>query len=384
MKPVNDNLPKPKLQQWLSTFLNRRLTQPFYIGLEIGFSRINLVQMEYQAGKVHMRAISSIPFNCSRESLLSDPNALKGLLKQAYATQPFKGNKVVSCLPAELIRILTITYNHVEGLSDDEAVVSELRERYKNELDHMVVDYMLLRQEDVNAGKRDALVALAPHDKVVAYLDLLTNAGLNVEALDIGPAALTRTVCHTGALLVPEYPSLPNVLLINFGTESSFLTIVWGRRLMLDRLIEFSENRMFTRLKQVLDMPEELIINLLYEQGSNTGKKQNQSDEANQMVTDILRPEINLLLQEINKTLVYMASKTRGKSVDQIYLTGRVARYSGILNLLKAQLNVNVELLDPVEVFAADNSRLKSQNLGTMAGIALTTGLALRGVPERG
>ncbi len=384
MKPVNDNLPKPKLQQWLTTFLNRRFTQPFYIGLEIGFSRINLVQMEYLAGKIHMRAIASIPFTCSRETLLSDPNALKALLKQAYAVQPFKGNKVVSCLPAEHVRILTISYNHVEGHSDDEAVVTELRERYKNELDHMVVDFMSLRQEDSNSGKRDALVALAPHDKVVAYLDLLSNAGLNVEALDIGPAALTRTVCHTGALLVPEYPSLPNVLLINFGAESSFLTIVWGRRLMLDRPIEFSENRMFTRLKQALDMPEELMINLLYEQGVHADKAQNQSDEANQMVTDILRPEINLLLQEINKTLVYMASKTRGKSVDQIYLTGRVSRYAGILNLLKAQLNVKVELLDPVEVFAADNTKLKSQNLGTMAGIALTTGLALRGVPERG
>ena len=384
MKPVNDNLPKPKLHISLSSLFNRLLGQQFYIGLEIGFGRVNLVQMEYLAGKAHMRAIASIPFDCSRETLLADPKALKALLKQAYATQPFKGNTVVSCLPTEHIRIITITYNHVDGQSDDEAVVLELRERYKGELDHMVVDFMSLRQEDTGSGKRDALVALAPHDKVVAYLDLLTNAGLKVEAIDIGPAALTRMVCHTGALLVPQYPSLPNVLLINFGAESSYLTIIWGRRLMLDRPIEFCENRMFTRLKQVLEMPEELIINLLYEQSANSDLIKDQSGEVNQMVTDILRPEINMLLQEINKTLVYMASKTRGKSVDKIYLTGRVSRYPGILNLLQEQLNVSIEMLDPVEIFASEKNKLKNQNLGTMAGIALTTGLALRGVPERG
>ena len=384
MKPVNDNLPKPKLHISLSSLFNRLLGQQFYIGLEIGFGRVNLVQMEYLAGKVHMRAIASIPFDCSRETLLADPKALKALLKQAYATQPFKGNTVVSCLPTEHIRIITITYNHVDGQSDDEAVVLELRERYKGELDHMVVDFMSLRQEDTGSGKRDALVALAPHNKVVAYLDLLTNAGLKVEAIDIGPAALTRMVCHTGALLVPQYPSLPNVLLINFGAESSYLTIIWGRRLMLDRPIEFCENRMFTRLKQVLEMPEELIINLLYEQSANSDLIKDQSGEVNQMVTDILRPEINMLLQEINKTLVYMASKTRGKSVDKIYLTGRVSRYPGILNLLQEQLNVSIEMLDPVEIFASEKNKLKNQNLGTMAGIALTTGLALRGVPERG
>ncbi len=384
MKPVNDNFPKPKLHISLSSLFNRLLGQQFYIGLEIGFGRVNLVQMEYLAGKAHMRAIASIPFDCSRETLLADPKALKALLKQAYATQPFKGNTVVSCLPTEHIRIITITYNHVDGQSDDEAVVLELRERYKGELDHMVVDFMSLRQEDTGSGKRDALVALAPHDKVVAYLDLLKNAGLKVEAIDIGPAALTRMVCHTGALLVPQYPSLPNVLLINFGAESSYLTIIWGRRLMLDRPIEFCENRMFTRLKQVLEMPEELIINLLYEQSANSDLIKDQSGEVNQMVTDILRPEINMLLQEINKTLVYMASKTRGKSVDKIYLTGRVSRYPGILNLLQEQLNVSIEMLDPVEIFASEKNKLKNQNLGTMAGIALTTGLALRGVPERG
>jgi type IV pilus assembly protein PilM len=98
-------------------------------------------------------------------------------------------------------------------------------------------------------------------------------------------------------------------------------------------------------------------------------------------VGEVLRPEINALLQEINKTLVYMASRTRGKSVDKIYLAGRVCNYPGIVTNLGAQLHVPVEKLDPVAVFGAQNTRFAS-DLGTMAGMALTTGLALRGVRE--
>jgi type IV pilus assembly protein PilM len=376
-----------KLQKMLP-LLNGGLANKFCIGLDMGLDRLNLAQMEKINGKVHIRAIASIPYPCSREALQSNPKILKSLLKQAHATQPFKGNRVVSCLPIDQIKIITITYKRTEGQTDAEAVVAELRERYKAELDNLVVDFMTLREEESSNNQRDALVALAPRDKVLAYLDLLTNAGLNVDSLDIGPSALARLVSHTGAIHVPEYPTLPNVLLINFGADSSFLSIIWGRRLMLDRPVEFSENRMFTRMKQVLDMPEELMMRLLYETIPNTDLDANlandKPNEINQMVIEVLRPEITLLLQEINKTLVYMASKTRGKSVDQIYITGRVARYPGILKYLREQLHVAVDILDPVEVFAAEKYRLNDHVLGTMPGIALTTGLALRGVPAHG
>ena len=375
---------KTSLQSLISPLFKNGFGTQFSIGLDVGFDRLNLVQMEYLAGKPHIRAIASIAFTCEREALLNNPKELKALLKQAYAAHPFKGKRVVSCLPVEQMKIITISYKHTEGQTDAEAVVIELRDRYKEELDNLVVDFMTLRQDYSDSVKREALVAVAPRDKVIKYLDWLSNAGLTVDALDIGPAALTRLVCHSGAIHVPDYPKLPNVLLINFGASASFLTIIWGRRLMLDRSIEFSENRMFARMQQVLDMPEPLMIRLLYEGTDDAESPVDSLSEINQMVTEVLRPEINLLLQEVNKTLIYMASKTRGKSVDQIYLTGRVARYTGILNYLREQLHVSVDILDPVEVFASDKYQVNGHTLGTMAGMAMTTGLALRGVPEHG
>jgi type IV pilus assembly protein PilM len=378
MNTAFKDLLKPALQ-WLPNLLPK-LGSRHSIGLYVGHDRLNLVQMKQEADHACIRAIASIPFQCSRDELSHDSQILKGLLKQAYAAQPFKGKHVVSCLPADQIKIITITYKFTEGQPDAVAVVAELRERLKDELDEMVVDFMTLRQEETDSGKREALVALAPREKVVAYLDLLTSAGLKVDALDIGPAALTRLVVHAGAIHTPEFPILPNVLLVNFGTESSFITIIWGRRLMLDRSVEFSENRVFSRLKQVLDMPQELAMRLLYEKDADSYKL----NETEQMVAEVLRPEVAQLLQEINKTLVYMASRSRGKSVDKIYLTGRVARYSGILNYLREQLHVPVEILDPIEVFAAEKCKSHDKSLSTMAGIALTTGLALRGIPEHG
>jgi len=217
MNTVFDKLLKPALD-WLPKVLPG-FGRDLSIGLEMGPDRLNLVQMELVAGRPSIRAIASLPYPCSREELQQHPQRLKLLLKQAYALQPFKGKHVVSCLPTDQIKIITVSYRCGEGQADASAIVAELRERLKGDLDGMVVDFINLRQEETDAGKRDALVAMAPRDKVMAYLDMLTGAGLEVDALDIGPAALARLVSRAGALSTAEFPRLPNMLLRHFGAD---------------------------------------------------------------------------------------------------------------------------------------------------------------------
>jgi type IV pilus assembly protein PilM len=347
------------------------------IGLYLGPDRLNLVQMD-GAARPKLRAMASVAYADSREELQRDPVRVRALLKQAFDAQPFRGKTVVSCLPADQIKIISLTYRQAEGQADEAAVVAELRERLKDELDGMVVDYLPLRKDEGDAAKRDALVALAPRTQVMAYLHLLTDAGLQVDALDIGPAALTRVVKHAGARHFPEFPLMPNALLINFGVESSYLTVIWGRRTVLDRAIEFSENRLFARLKTVLEMPSELATRILCQDGE-LGE---QHRDSRKIIEEVIRPDLALLHQEISKTLVYMASRTRGKSVDSVFLAGPAARYHVVVEGLAQQLKVPVHVLNPIVDFAADNRPDHDLSLGTTAGMALAAGLALRGVPE--
>lgn len=376
------------LQRWINS-LKHTLPKlaggkSLHIGLDLGPDRLNLVQMKLAAGKPTLNALASLPYPCTREELFGQPKILQSLLKTAFAQQPFKGNQVVSNLPADQVKVMTVSYRCAEGQTPTQAIVAELRERLKGELDNLVVDFLMLRLADPDASQQEALVALAPREHVMKHLNLLTDSGLEVLALDIGPTALARLVVHVGARHTPEFPLLPNALLINFGAESSFLTVIWGRRLMLDRAVEFCENRIFKRLKQVLDMPQELAQRLLYPPLAEPQVTPTAPDESEQMLAEVLHPELNLLLQEVNKTLVYMASRTRGKSVDVIFLTGPLACYGGLVHSLSTQLGVPVRRLNPVLEFAENKPLPAQRALGSLTGMALTTGLALRGVPEIG
>lgn len=376
------------LQRWLSPVRNKLAALPggsvLHLGLDLGPDRLNLVQMELVGGRPTLRAMASLPYRCPRSELFGQPKILRSLLKDGFAQQPFKGHRVVSSLPADQVKIMTVSYRRAEGQAPAQAIAAELRERFKDELDKLVVDFSLLRLADPAAGQQEALVALAQREHAMKHLDLLTASGLEVLALDIGPAALARLVIHTGAKHTPEFPLLPNALLINFGAQSSFLTVIWGRRLLLDRAVEFCENRLFKRLEQVLNMPRELAQRLLYAPALATSQEPGPPDESSRMLAEVLYPEMTLLLQEVNKTLVYIASRTRGKSVDLIYLAGPLSCYDGLLHSLSTQLGVPVRRLNPVLEFSDDTRLLGQQALGMAAGMAQTAGLALRGVPELG
>lgn len=357
-----------------------RLTKTPRIGLYVGHEAVNLVQMEDAGQSLRIRAIASLPFPDARESVIHDPKGFKALLQQARSIQPFSGNHVVSSLSSSEVKTSTVIYKRQKGLTDEQALVAELRERMQGELSESVVDFMALRHLDPDVDTGEALVAIAPRKGVMAYLDALTAAGLEVDSLDVGPNALSRLVRHSGSQQWREFPKLPNALLINVGSHSTFLSVIWGRRLILDRPVDFSEKRLLERLVKVLGMPEALALSFLRDM-EQPGE---QAEEARQTALEVLRPEILALQQEINRTLVYMASKTRGKSVDIIFLAGCVARYPSLLKGFQHSLQVPVSVLNPLTLFASGpNAATLDTSLGLRPGVVLATGLALRNIAEQ-
>jgi type IV pilus assembly protein PilM len=83
-------------------------------------------------------------------------------------------------------------------------------------------------------------------------------------ALDIGPAAIARLLAAMQERL------RQSVLLINFGASKSYLTVIWGRRLMLDREIDFGEMQLVDRWRARSGWTAEVALALLREHGIGT------------------------------------------------------------------------------------------------------------------
>ena len=347
------------------------------IGVDFAGERLNLVQITAVVGKPAVQAVASVPYPCAREALLADQRQLKAFVRSALASAPFSGTRVYSALSPNDVRIVPLTVHVPAGQPERQIVARAVREQVDDLGSESVVDYYHVRSVDGDGPEKQVLVALAQQPRVVAYLGVLRSAGLDPVALDIGPAALARLVA---AMQTEDYDQ--SVLLINFGVEKSFLTVVWGRRLMIDREIDFGEAQLSAKLARSLALAPDAARALLHAHGiarRSSGRSDSGLAEADvgRTIREILHPEFMLLSEELGSTQVYVASRTRGRAISRVYINGSAAGYPNIRERIQELIGLPVDMLDPFDAFTGTPTG--SSGKERMQGIALAAGLALRG-----
>ena len=353
------------------------------IGIDFAVDNINLAQLKKTInGDIVLRSCCSINYPQTREELLNSPKNLRPILRQAIKEYGFKGKKIVSSMPSRDVRIFSIHYLKSKNIDDSESILNALRERLDDDVSQYVIDYLPIRSIDKD-GEQLALVALVKHELVISYLELLRQSGLYVEALEIRPAAIKRLVYS-----LYQEQEYKNVLVINFGCDMSYLTIISGRRLLFDQQINFGANVVIEKMSTVLDMPKEKTLDLINKHGFRSENSRNSSqfaysdEDITKTLLDIVRPILEELIEEINRVLIFAASENHGESITKIYLLGSLAHWDGVDNFLTKKLNLLVEALqDPLSKFTNSNSKYSTeyQNAPNMA---IAAGLALRGLVE--
>jgi type IV pilus assembly protein PilM len=303
-------------------------------------------------GGWHLQAAASLPYPAARAELLAAPAELARFVAGALASQPFQGRRVVSALPPSEVRILPLTVHLAQGQSEAQAVAKAAVE-----------------QLGVQPGST-VLVAAADEARVLDYLAMLEAARLEPVALDVGPAAIARLLAALHGSDIGQ-----STMLLNFGSAKSYVTVIWGRRLMLDREIDFGEEQLADAVARALDLPRATATSLLREHGIGGRSAAGAHADLRRAIHEVLHPACLALADELAHTQVYVASRTRGSTISRVYLNGSLARYPGIQARIGELIDVPVHLLDPFGAFANGAADDKE---GIGRALALAAGLALR------
>jgi len=353
------------------------------IGLDFGREKLNMVQVDFNGSQPTIRAACSDYHNSTIDSFFAAPKTLQLLVKSALKNYPFKGRKVVSSMPSNKIKLLFLNYRCKNSANESEALLAALNERIGKEINDSIIDYIPINPDAGEHAERIALVALAKQQDVETYLDLLSLCGLEVVALEIGPVAIKRLIS-----LMSKQDNTQKTLTLNFGTEKSYLTVLWEGNILLDREINFGINSVLNSASEGLEIKPSAALNLLHQYGLSKPKPDDEEDQLNpdfidndirSAINEILKPAFINLAAEIREVLVYVASETRGGAIEQIYLLGSLARLSDIDQLIDAQLSIPVRTINPFYGLDVRMPEAKLDDLGPLAGIAVATGLALRG-----
>ncbi len=333
------------------------------IGFDLASERLNLAQITRAGTELRWQAVAGLPYPTPRAELLADPAAFRSFVRDGFKRHGFRGRRVVSVLPPGELQVISVDYTTPNGQDDTATLLRTLKERFKSGLDDAVVDVLPIRRPP-ESNLRSAVVAVAPRERVIAHLDLLQSAGLEPVAVDIGPAALARVA----RALVTGDPRA-NQLIINFGARHSYLTLLWGRRLMFDRSLDFGEAHLADTLARNLDLPAERALALLRKHGLPS-----RGDEISSTIVELLQPDFQQLAHEVARVLIYFASQTHGGSVDGIYICGSIARLGGAADFIGRLLAMPVQVLDLWKIPGNEGVPI----VEPPAGMTVAAGLALR------
>ena len=355
------------------------------IGLDVALEAVHLVQLEQSSmGHPIVRARASLDIKGSRRELLEQPHQFRSLVRRALAADNFQGRKAVLAMPSGMFRTVSINYQHAGSEKKEAAAILRvMKERLDGDLANYVLDYMPVRGRS-KADEKLALVAVSEREPVVNYLELARKARLDVQALEIGPLAISRLA---GA--ISEEKNDSNILVINSGRQASYLTLISGDDLLFDQEVALGEESLIRHICDTLDMPEHTARHLVSRTGVHPG-----SDAVSQAIdesglintlSEILKPQFMKLVDEIKRAFLYAASETRGRGVQQVYLLGSIARWPGSDHLLSSLTGTRVEKIpDPLSVFPSDESDEIESAGHSAPEIAVATGLALRGLRHHG
>ena len=213
---------------------------------------------------------------------------------------------------------------------------------------------------------------------------------LRVDAIDIVPAALRRLALRFSS------ERIESTLVLNCGEESSDLTVISGRRLLLYRELSFSMQQTLEQLCTSLDLTENDVTAMISKYGiyrpdsaADAASEQSAApapsaayEEITQTISQIAKPGFYAMAEHIDKAAIYTASKSRGSGIDRVYLLGPIARWPGAAELLGSLVSYPVQLLDIHELFPSERDHDAIVGLESDTELALAAGLALRGLGD--
>ncbi len=352
------------------------------IGVYLTEEHLHLVQLQRQAEEgIVLRSHESLKYPGSRKELLASGTAISKLLRRALRDGNFIGRNVVSAMPPEQVRVMSVSYPARAANSAANSIAKLMADRVDGPLTDYVVDYVPTRTVSGD-GDRLALVAVSRLEHANAYLDGLESAGLHVDYLEIGSLAIQRLLEFRPA--TSEYE---NVIIVNDGQATSHLTTISGNRLLADQEIRFGVERILNAIAEPLELSINVARDLVLTHGLDPLQRATDSTDNNfdaevaRTLVQIVRPEFMRLVHEIDRAFLFADSESQGEGEKKIMIVGEIAQWPGVAALLGSLTKSRVEKLGLDHMpFAADSETVANLSDRQAAEMSTAVGLALRGM----
>jgi type IV pilus assembly protein PilM len=335
------------------------------VGLDIGSSCIKAVELKKSRGEIEVAHIGVEPLasDIVVDSMIVDSGSVSSAISKIFNENSIKSKAVATSVSGHSVIVKKITIPSMDDSDLAGSITSEAAQHIPFDIADVNVDYQIL-SDDTSGPQMDVLLVAVKKDKILNYTNVLSLAGKSPAVVDIDAFALQN--CY-------EYnyePALTStVALLNLGASVMNINIVKGTTPLFTRDVSVGGNQYTDSLQKELDLSFDDAERL------KLGQKVGTVSEDAKM--PILQQVTEIIVLEIQKTFDFFRATAAGEHIERIYLAGGSSRVPGLMEALRQEFSLPVELLNPFQRIGSANvaSDLIDQNGGQLA---VAVGLALR------
>ncbi|NQT18934.1 MAG: type IV pilus assembly protein PilM [Planctomycetes bacterium] len=349
------------------------------IGIDLQAGSAKMVQLHFGPKGTSLVGCKAVTFEESLTRIVDQkPEKIVDQLKQAITSAGLSGRRAIATLPAAKVDVRTLT---LAGSEDDlEKLLRWEAESYLHyEVADASIDHAKLGEVSAGNEKRsEVMVATANKTYIREVMDLLSEAGLMVQAIDIVPMALWRL----GIRLAEELEA--PVSMIDIGRTSSVAVILSRGDLRLTRTMARGGEELTSRIMQGLDIDRNEAELLKKEYGTGMAGGAARFGSQDELVTktevagtihEILRHDLEDIADELRKLFRYFSTQNKGMAVGRGYLCGGGGRLKGLDAYFTERIGVAIEQLPALDVVLKAKNNPDDE---TGPEYAVAAGLALR------
>ena len=310
------------------------------IGIDVGAHAIRLLQFKKGGEGLALQAACRIELE-SVDSAGSD--RLSAAVRHALTSQNFAGKRVVLSLPVSSVNAKSVRLPQMPDSDLTQALQWEAKDRFGFEVGDQggnAGQLVWFRAGEVRRGTevKDELLLFAVNGELLnTHVQCLTNAGLQIAAIDLAPCANFRSARR----VAPALGSGTGAIL-DLGHDGSQLLITRDDELIFYKHIEIGGKAINAAIGSKLGIS-------VAEAGQMRSRLTLDSTAAadaaplNQALRDAMRAPLEELARELDMCMRYYVVTFRGSRPETLLLTGRQSSCPQVHEVLAAALNIQVE-----------------------------------------
>jgi type IV pilus assembly protein PilM len=345
-----------------------------FVALDIGSSSIKLVETVFERNGFRLVNLGMLPVprDAIQQNMIIEPAPIIEAVRRLIKEHAITATKVICAVPGRAVIMKKIQMPRQTDQELETNIEFEANNVIPENLANVNLDYQVLNLLD-EGNKLEVLLVAVKKEIVNSYADVIDEAGLKAEVMDVDYFALEN-------MYEVNYASTPAggmIGLVHMGARYTSVTLLENGYSTFTGDLTIGGDEFTESLSRELNISAE---------AAEAAKISGSLDGARKLDLQILLgPTMENIVEEVRRTVsLYGAvSAAEGEGLKHIYLSGGGAKVPGLGALLKERLGIPVSLTEPFRGFAINNKIDKNFLAESGSLFTVAAGLSIRRPGDR-